>query len=555
MSFDQTREQTFEMIADFPFEQLWPGFSIGDVRLDVQVLTISATATALRAACPTCGLPSDRLHSHYIRSPRDLPISGYRVQLRLHVRRFRCLNPNCPRATFAERLTLLPPWAQQTARRRELVQALALAVSAEAGARLSNPFQIETSPAQLIHMVWQSRIPPAPPPRQIGLDDWALRKGRVYGTIIVDLLQHRPIDLLPDRTAATVTTWLQAHPSVELVARDRRTSSIRGITDGAPQAIQVADRWHLLANMRDAVEQVVRRRYHTLESLPGAPSNGWLRRPPQKRSATEVARQQATRDRRINRHQTIRQLAASGMSYRAIARRLGVMRRTVERYAQAETVPTFAPAQPVPSILDPYLRFLQTRWVAGCTNAAQLWREIQSQGYRGGYRQVARWTQQQRLTEVARPATVQLADRSEPFEPPEPLTPGSLPPARQLTWVLVRHGADLEPHEQAVLLRVQQDAEMALVYELSQRFQHIFRTRAEADLVGWLSDTCASGVKELRTFASGLQQDIAAVSAALSHAASNGMTEGHVNRLKLIKRQGYGRAQFDLLRQRVLAGA
>ena len=539
----------------FLFEQLWPGFCVSDARLEATVLTITATATALSAACPTCGIPSVRVHSHYIRSPRDLPISGYTVQLRLHVRRFRCLNPTCPRATFAERLTLVPPWAQQTARRRELLQSLALALSAEAGARLSNPFQIETSPAQLIQLVRQAPIPPAPPPRQIGLDDWALRKGRVYGTIIVDLLQHRPIDLLPDRSAATVTAWFQAHPSVELVARDRRTEYIRGITDGAPQAIQVADRWHLLANMRDAVEQVVRRRYHTLEALPGAPANGWPRRPPQKRTATELARQQATGDRRIDRHQTIRQLAASGMSYRAIARRLGVSWRTVERYAQAETVPAFAPPQPVPSILDPYLRFLQTRWAGGCTNAAQLWREIQAQGYCGGYRQVARWAQQQRLAEVAQPADGVGPDRSEPAELAAPLASGSLPTARQLTWVLVRHGADLEPHEQAVLVRVQQDAEIALVYELTQRFQQLIRQRAEGDLVPWLTDTCASGVKELRTFASGLQQDIAAVSAALSHAASNGMTEGHVNRLKLIKRQGYGRAQFDLLRQRVLAGA
>jgi transposase len=543
------------MIADFPFEQLWPGFSIGDVRLEAQLLTISATTTALHAACPTCGLPSDRIHSHYIRSPRDLPISGYTVQLRLHVRRFRCLNASCPRATFAERLRLLPAWAQQTARRRETLQALALTLSAEAGARLSNPFQIETSPAQLIRLVRQSPIPTAPPPRQIGLDDWALRKGRVYGTIIVDLARHRPIDLLPDRTAATVTTWLQAHPSVEVVARDRRTEYIRAITDGAPQAIQVADRWHLLANMRDAVEQVVRRRYRELEALPGQPLDGSPRRRPQKRSATEMARQQATRARREERHHTIRHLAASGTSYRAIARQLGVSWRTVERYAQAESVPVFAPAHPLPSLLDPYLRFLHTRWATGCTNGAQLWREIQVQGYRGGYRQVARWIQQQRLAEQATPRVARRPQPSERVAPSGAGAPGSLPTPRQLTGLVVRHPADLEPGDQALLLRVQQDAEMVQVYALTQRFQHLIRTRAEGELVGWLSDACTSGIKELRTFARGLQQDGAAVSAALRYAASNGQTEGQVNRLKLIKRQGYGRAQFDLLRQRVLAAA
>jgi hypothetical protein len=238
------------LTALFLFEQLWPGFSVSDARLAATVLTITATATAVSAACPTCGIPTVGLHSHSIRSPRDLPISGYTLQLRLHVRRFRCLNASCPRATFAERLPLLPAWAQQTARRRERVQALALALSAEAGARLTQPLQLATSPATLIGTVRQITIPATPAPRQIGLDDWALRKGRVYGTIIVDLAQHRPIDLLPDRRATTVAHWLQAHPSVELVARDRRTEYSRGSTDGAPQAIPVADRWHLLANMR-----------------------------------------------------------------------------------------------------------------------------------------------------------------------------------------------------------------------------------------------------------------------------------------------------------------
>ncbi len=439
------------------------------------------------------------------------------------MRRFRCLNASCPRATFAERLPLLPAWAQQTTRRRETVQALALALSAESGARLSRPLQLATSPATLIRTVRQIAIPPTSPPRQIGLDDWALRKGRVYGTIIVDL--------------------------------EQRTEYIRGITDGAPQAIQVADRWHLLANMRDAVEQVLRRRYRELEALPGQLPDSLSRRRPQKRTATEVARQQATRARRADRHHTIRQLAAGGTSYRAIARQLGVSWRTVERYAQAETVPEFAPPQPLPSILDPYLRFLHTRWVAGGRNGAQLWREIQAQGYGGGYRQVARWTQQQRLAEQATPPGAVPPEPSERSEPSGTGAPRALPTPRALTWTLVRAPADLDAHEQAVLAYVQQDAEMTVVYGLSQRFQQIVRTRAEVDLDAWLTDVRTSGIKELCTFASGLQQDDAAVRAALGYAASNGQTEGQVNRLKLIKRQGYGRASFDLLRKRVLAVA
>ena len=332
-----------------------------------------------------------------------------------------------------------------------------------------------------------------------------------------------------------------------LVARDRRAAYIRGITEGAPQAVQVADRWHLLANMRDVVAHVVRRRYRELERLPGYLPPTRPPRPAQKRTATERQPQQTTRDQRAERHATIRRLAASGLRYRTIARQLGVSWRTVERYAKAETVPEFARPCPLPSGLDPYLHVLKRCWVEGCTNGGQLWREIHAVGYRGGYRQVARWAQNQRLTEQRALQESDTAQRSAPA--------GSLPPARQLTWILVRPCADLVPLDLAILPHVQQDAEVGQVATLTQRFQTLIRTRNAHDLDAWLDDASASGMKEIQTFAKGLIQDLPAIRAALTCSASNGQTEDQVNRLKFIKRQGYGRAQFDLLRQRVLAVA
>lgn len=528
-----------------------PGFTITTLRREPSALTITAHPTAASAACPSCGVTSERVHSHYVRSPRDLPISDAAVQLRLRVRRFRCLNPDCRRATFAERLPLVRPWAQQTQRRLHRLQPLATALSGEAASRLSEPLGLSSSPDALLGVLRRLPLPATESPLQIGLDDWALRKGRVYGTIIVDLAQRQPIDLLPDRTVETVAEWLRAHPSVEVVARDRRSEYARGITTGAPQAVQVADRWHLLANLRDAAELLLRRVHRRLEALPLMQQIGVPRRRPQQRSQAELVARQASHHERYARYQTIRQLAATGMSYRAIARQLGVAWLTVERYAEAETLPEFAPRQPLASLLDPYLRYLHQQWTEGCTNAAQLWREIEAQGYRGGYRQVARWAQQQRLAACA----ASDRDAASPEEAPAvgSATTSALPSARQLAWLLVRDPNALEAEEQGVLAHIQQDADVACAYDLAQRFGQLVRKKQVEALDAWLEDAIRSTLPELKTFANGLQQDLAAVRAALEHSASNGQTEGQVNRLKLIKRQGYGRASFDLLRKRVLA--
>jgi transposase len=547
-------------LSSFSLEQLLPGFTISHVRTENTTLTVTAHAAAATATCPSCGQVSARVHSHYIRSPRDLPISDYTVQLRLHVRRFRCRNATCPRATFAERLPLVRPWAQQTVRRRSALQALALALSGEAGARLSQPLQLHTSPATLIRTVRRLAPPVAAPPRQIGVDDWAVRKGRVYGTLIVDLERHRPIELLPDRTAATLAQWLRDRPSVELITRDRRTSSIRAMTEGAPEATQVTDRWHLLANLRDAVERLLRRLHRRLRIAAKGHAYAGLARPPQQRTATELAAGQAHYHHRLERYEAIQALVAQGLSYREIARRLHLSWPTVQRYAQAEQAPVPEARRPLPSLLDPYLTHLHQRWQEGTTNASQLWREIQHQGYAGGYRQVARWVQQLRGYSKSttphryRPTTqAGAAHIGRKTRSTREAQQADLPAPRQLAWLLVRAPDTLDAMETNLLIHLKQVSEVAQTYELVQEFQTMVRTRTPEPLDQWLTDCAASGIREIRTFAAGIEQDYAAVRAALSLSASNGQTEGQVNRLKFIKRQGYGRAKFDLLRQRVLA--
>ena len=433
-----------------------------------------------------------------------------------------------------------------------------LALSAEAATRLLDKLSMVTSADTVLRNIRAQVEHSSSQVRVLGVDDWALRKGRTYGTILVDLEKRRVVDLLEDRSGDTLAIWLAAHPGVEIIARDRSTEYARGANEGAPQAKQVADRWHLLLNLQQMLERWLQTRRGELRRLPLSlemqqeahklqMDRGALGRT----SGAAKASSQATREHRLVQYTKVKELYAQGMKLLTISKTLGMSRGTVRTYAYADTFPEWSRPPRLPSLLDPYLNDLEKRHSEGCENASQLWREIQAQGFPGKRWQVLKWMKRRRR--VLSPHTP-YQNRARPVKEViiETLTSLPLPSAKKLAWLLPQCTNDLSAEDALALTYVLQDEKVVLMRERAIRFRAMVREQQFDTFDAWLEEAQTSGVTTLRTFAEGIKLDYAAVRAALESPWSNGQTEGQVNRLKTIKRQMYGRANFDLLRQRVL---
>ncbi len=430
------------------------------------------------------------------------------------------------------------PAARRTRRVRATMQRVAAALGGEAGARLISGLGLPTSPATLLRSLRQAVLPEAPAPTVIAVDDYALRRGQRYGTVVVDLERRRLVDLLPDRTAATLADWLRGRP-VRIVARDRPTEYARGIANGAPQAIEVLDRRHIFKNVRELVERQLDRHPQALGGsmlpqrahLPSA----FPVMPPQ-RSRRERLFRDAKRAEREARYQAVRTLHQEGVSWREIGRRPHLSRWVVRRFASADTFLERRATTRSPGLLDPYLPYLRHRWAEGCRNGLQLWRELHKQGYPGSPKRVRQWLQQQQ--QALPPARPRVAS------------------TRRLSWIVVREVADLSAEEQAALALMQtRSPEVARAIGLTQELLTIPHQRQAEALDGRLTAATASELVDLQTVAAGLQRDLPVLRAALTQPWSNGATEGFVNKIKTIKRQMYGRASPDLLRRLLLLAA
>jgi transposase len=521
--------------------------ALDEVTIGATEVTVTVRATRTTAPCPLCDGQASRMHSRYRRTLADLPWSQHRVRLILRVRKFFCDTEACPRRIFTERLPdVVAPYARRTTRLTDLLRVLAFALGGEAGARVVDRLGLSASPATLLRLMRGTAPAAAPTPRVLGVDDWAFRKGNRYGTILVDLEQHRVLDLLTERQADQFAAWLQQHPGVAVISRDRAQVYADGARRGAPDAVQVADRFHLLKNLGEALERLLLRERAAVRAAAG---EAGVEPPPLKTYGGDdrvpwQARGEAASQQKhapiIARYEEILRRHAAGAAIAHIAAAVGVSRRTVYRYLALDGPPERKRPHRSRHLLTPFEPYLRERWQAGCHTKSVLLRDVRAQGYRAGPRTVYRFLKQVEREETAPRATAVAR-------------PADVPSPRHVASLLVQRPERLTDDDRAYLARLcDQTPGIARAYALATDFAAMLRERRGQDLDSWLTKAKASDSKELAAYARGLETDYAAVKAALQECWSNGQTEGQVNKLKLVKRQMYGRANFDLLRLRVL---
>ena len=510
------------------FQPMSPaGLVIDAVTTEADRLLVIAHPVTLEAACPECGKRSGRVHSRYNRRLMDLPPHGRAVHLRIQVRRFRCGNADCPRIIFGEPLadTVAPRAARRTSRLEGIVHHLGIALGGRPAATLARRLMLPVSRDTLLRVVRRRASPSgAGAVTVIGIDDFAWKRGQRYGTLLCELELRRIVDLLPDREPATIEAWQAAHPEITIISRDRGGGYAQDATNAAPQAVQVADRWHLMENVSAAFLEAVRRSMRAIREVLNAAviDPALLTQAESIQYDGFLLRQDSNR--------AIKALAAAGMPIKKITRQTGRSRKLVRSVLDGGDRDVFRCRT---SILEPFLVKLVAEWDGGCRNGAELWRRLRTMGFRGGVRVVAEWaTRRRRAEEVGRTLS------------------RTAPPARQLSRLLTTRRDHLSKADAITVASIESGVPaFGIARDLMDRVHRMLRASDADALTPWLADT---GDSLLALFGKGVKADLAAVRAALVEPWSNGQTEGQITKLKLVKRQMYGRARLDLLRARLV---
>ena len=530
-----------------------------EVAVSATDVVLTAEPTTRSGCCPACGRRSHSIHSRYARRVTDQPIGGRQVTIHLWVWRFRCRAAACTRRTFTEQVPrLVARYARRSVPLQEALGDIGLTLGGRPGARFAVRRAVPVSRSTLLRLVRLLPLPDPGAPVVLGIDDFALRRGHRYGTVVVDLQAHRVVDLLPDRTAATVVAWMSGREPPECVCRDRGGAYADAARRAAPDATQIADRFHLSCNGSTVLERVLARHPAALRRAGTAPDAGAAPAPASTVAAPLTERAPADpgppsdprRERRRARYDEVLTRHRAGETITAIGAGVGLCRQTVRKYVEADACPSVPSRRTLLRTGSPHEAYLRVRWGQGCRDAHLLHQELQARGFTGPLRMVQRAVADWREDPGRRGRCAATAQEPAPPPPAHPLSP------RQATWLLLRPIGALTDEERTLRTRVLAGTPaLGAALAAVEAFRALVRTQERAALDPWLEAATTSTVAAIRTFAAGVRRDYKAIAAALEYSWSSGQVEGQVTKIKLRKREMYGRGNFDLLRRRVLLGS
>jgi transposase len=501
------------------------GFAVENVEIVADRVIVMIRGSASSCPCPLCKTVAYRVHSRYFRRLADLPIAGRPTEMLLQARRFFCDAISCTRRVFAERFEgVVGRHARRTSRLDEVVYCLAIALGGRPAAALTRRLNVQVSNDTLLRMVRRRGAAGFTPPTIVGIDDWAWKRNLRYGTLLCDLERRRTIALLPDREPATAEAWLARQPQISTVARDRGGGYAVAARRALPHAVQVADRWHLMENASRAFLDAVGKSMREIRRAVGA-----ARIDPRLLTYAEKLQYEGFQ-RREETNAAILSLSQEGVAIREIVRRTGYSRGLIRKILRGQRSDVFRTR---PSSLDPYLPWLDAQWTAGCRNGLALWRALRERGFRGCRGVVSEWSGRRKRAEKADAGAIGRAPSARTIARLLTIGRDQLSKAQTITVAAIEHGV----------------AELAEARDILAEFQAIIRRKALPELDRWLDRAACSLIA---AFANGIIKDKDAVQAAIASAWSNGQTEGQICKLKLVKRQMYGRGKIDLLEARVV---
>ena len=527
-----------------------PMLNLNRIEYTDSTIWINASVKTKRSRCPNCETFSMKIHDHYIRAISDLPVFQYRTMILLKTRKFKCVNTRCKRKVFSEQIPVILRYSRRTNRVLRILEAFAIELTGKLGSIMSKQLLISVSCSSITRIAHSQPLPKIKQPRVLGVDDWAYRKGVSYGTILIDMETSRPIDMLPSRKGRDLKKWLMKYKDVEIVTRDRSSSYSSAIDEACPDAVQVADRFHLLTNLSNALDTYFKSISGTISRLVKAKTSELLKLPEAEPKINFVAKEQVNGiriDPRLDRFNKVKELQTKGIAILQISRDLGMSRNTVRSYFSQESL---SPRSSTKSTnIELFTSYIVTRLNTTGYKIKDIIEEIRKVGFNGSN------TQAYHNINVIRNnfniSTPGFAQVQQPAKIPYVKTLSS----RKLAKFIGSCLTDIaDPNERYYLQTLLDNlAELRIVRKLVQIFKTMM-VRGRGNIKRWIDFVKRSKHKlaGLKTFARGLLRDIDAVENGIKMSWSNGAVEGHVNRIKSIKRQMYGRAGFDLLRLKVI---